>query len=83
MVILLPSRLCVWKLCESLSTQGARTSRLAGSMEVIAPGGEGEDGQVSLPEERRLMSLQEKAERNVEKKTCPSTEILKTQGLPG
>ena len=52
-------------------------------MEVIAPGGEGEDGQVSLPEERRLMSLQEKAERNVEKKTCPSTEILKTQGLPG
>lgn len=52
-------------------------------MEVRAPGGEGEDGQVSLLEERRLMSLQEKAERNVEKETRPSTEILKTQGLPG
>lgn len=31
----------------------------------------------------QLMSLQEKAERNVEKKIGPSTEILKTQGLPG
>lgn len=69
---------------ESLSTQAARTSRLAGSMEVIASGGEkGRMAGFLYWRKDQLMSLQEKAERNVEKKIGPSTEILKTQGLPG
>nr|XP_058930693.1 large ribosomal subunit protein uL13-like [Kogia breviceps] len=79
---LLPSRPCVWRLRESLSTWGARIRRLAGSTVVTATLEEKiKKAKILYWKQEQLMRLQKQAEKNVEKKTSRSTEILKTQGL--
>eukprot|EP00069_Balaena_mysticetus_P003567 bmy_04345T0 len=81
-LFLLPSRLCVRRLREGLSTWGARIRRLAGSTEVTTTLEEKrKKAKILYWKREQLTRLQKQAEKNVQKKTSRSTEILKTQGL--